>query len=69
MSAKIKSTVTDESAVVRANSKKNNVIRTSIPAAVRNSLGLAAGDTLLWDISHDGVRVFVKVTKKEEKKE
>lgn len=56
----------DTSAVVKANTKFN-VVRTSIPASVRNALDLHAGDSLVWEIQHDGVRVFVKVTKEAEK--
>lgn len=55
--------VVDVSAVVKANSKKSEVVRTSIPASVRNALNITAGDKLIWEISHDGVKVFVKVTK------
>lgn len=61
--------VPDTSAVVKANSKKTEVVRTSIPASVRNALNIKAGDSLEWEISHDGVRVFVKVTKKGGKQE
>ena len=58
----------DYSAVVKANSKRTNVVRTSIPGSVRNVLDIKAGDTLAWEISHDGTRVFVKVTKGEKAK-
>lgn len=63
MQPRITSDVVDVSAVVKANSKKSEVVRTSIPASVRNALNLKAGDSLVWEISHDGVKVFVKVTK------
>lgn len=68
MTKNTKQIVADTSAVVKANTKFN-VVRTSIPASVRNSLDLRAGDSLVWEIQHDGVRVFVKVTKGEKKSE
>lgn len=63
----VTSALPDISAVVKANSKKTEVVRTSIPASVRNALNIQAGDKLVWELSHDGVKVFVKVTKGEKK--
>lgn len=56
--------MTIESAVVHADSKKTDIIRTGIPVAVRDALKLKAGDRLIWDIVPEGNKLVAIIYKK-----
>ncbi|GEM_PF-5685633 len=51
------------SRVVKAHSKRTDVIRTSIPAGVRHALNLEAGDVLEWVLLPRGDTIIAEVRK------
>jgi hypothetical protein len=56
-----------DTTMVSESERFGNGVRSGIPASVRNALNLKAGDSLIWEISHDGIKVFVKVTRGDKK--